>query len=105
MNENLNEDQKIIACCEETNKVPKSKGIYFWFLHPEGYKELSQFIDVKPIEPKISRKINGIEYDLVYLGTAGTGKNGGGNLNERFSWHIVKPHHSEKMYIKGFYLP
>lgn len=69
--------------------VPKKKGIYFWFMHPDGYKALSNFVIINPIEPRVEDKDG---YHLVYLGTAGTGKNGGGNLHQRIEWHITQHH-------------
>jgi len=70
----------------------KSKGIYFWFMRPDGYKQLSKFVEITPIVPVYKRIIDGIEYDLVYLGTAGTGKKGYSNLEKRFDWHINQEH-------------
>jgi hypothetical protein len=69
-----------------------SKGIYFWFMHPDGYKALSNHMNIEPIEPRFSRNIDGVKYDLVYLGTAGIGKNGNSNLADRFNWHINQNH-------------
>lgn len=75
-------------------KIPeiKSKGIYFWFMKPEGYEMLSKYIDIKPIESIYTINCEGVIYDLVYLGTAGTGKDGKSNLFERFKWHIDQKH-------------
>jgi len=78
-----------------------SKGIYFWFMHPDGYKQFSDFVEITPIVPVYKRIIDSIEYDLVYLGTAGTGKNGGSNLQKRFEWHIIKPHHTPSNICHG----
>ena len=52
----------------------KSKGIYFWFMKPDGYEKLSNYVEIKPIDSKYSKEIDGVKHDLVYLGTAGTGK-------------------------------
>lgn len=79
-----------------------SKGIYFWFMHPDGYKSLSKNITIEPIKTKYARDIDGVIFDLVYLGTAGTGKKGDSNLSERFIWHIIKPHHTESNICHGF---
>lgn len=75
-------------------KIPeiKSKGIYFWFMKPEGYKSLSKHISVHPIEQRFIMNCEGVNYDLVYLGTAGTGKKGNSDLFERFKWHIEQKH-------------
>ncbi|MBS4066638.1 MAG: peroxide stress protein YaaA [Chitinophagaceae bacterium] len=69
--------------------VPKKKGIYFWFMNPDGYKALSNFVTINPIEPRVEDKDG---YHLVYLGTAGTVKNGGGHLHQRIEWHITQHH-------------
>jgi hypothetical protein len=69
-------------------------------MHPDGYKALTM-ANIKPIEPKYTRENEGEKYDLVYLGTAGTGKKGNSNLSERFIWHI-KPHHTESNICHGF---
>lgn len=89
--ENLKDDKSIIP---HLNKIPNinSKGIYFWFMKTDGYKELSKFISINPIEPRYTRTIDDVQYDLVYLGTAGTGKKGNSNLAERFEWHINQAH-------------
>jgi hypothetical protein len=79
----------------------KSKGIYFWFMHPDGYKALSNYVTIEPIEPKYTRNIDGVKYDLVYIGTAGTGKKGNSNLADRFEWHIIKPHHTDSNICHG----
>jgi hypothetical protein len=69
-----------------------SKGIYFWFMKPEGYKALIKSDSIKPIEPRYTRNIEGVIYDLVYLGTTGTGKQGKNNLFKRLDWHINQVH-------------
>jgi hypothetical protein len=88
LNEYLNDKKSIKACCQEVHKVPETKGIYFWFIHPDGYNALS----IKPIEPKYTKVINGVKYDLVYIGTAGVRNNSSGinngNLKERLKWHL-----------------
>lgn len=92
LNENLEDKKSIKGCCQEVKKVPKTKGIYFWFMKSDGYKVLSKYITINPIEPRYTKKIDGVQYDLVYLGTAGTGKKGNSNLAERFEWHINQAH-------------
>lgn len=74
------------------NSVPYRKGIYFWFMHPDGYQDLSRYISIVPIEYGFKKEINEIMYDLVYLGTSGTGKQGGSNLRKRLLWHIQDKH-------------
>jgi hypothetical protein len=88
LDENLDDKKRIKACCQEVNKVSETKGIYFWFIHPDGYNALS----IKPIESKYTKVINGVKYDLVYIGTAGVRNNSSGinngNLKERLKWHL-----------------
>jgi hypothetical protein len=72
--------------------IINSKGTYFWFMRQDGYKALSIYVNIEPINPKYTIYIDGEKYDLVYLGTAGTGKNGNSNLTERFKWHINQNH-------------
>lgn len=78
----------------------KSKGIYFWFMKQDGYKQLSKYVVIKPIDPCYTKEIDGGKYDLVYLGTAGTGKKGKSNLHDRFKWHILQ-NHSESNICHG----
>ena len=91
LKENLNCKECFVP---HLDKIPAitSKGIYFWFMKPGGYKQLSKYISIKPIEPKYTINCDGLIYDLVYLGTAGTGKEGNSNLFERFKWHIDQKH-------------
>ena len=99
LNENLLITNSFVPHIDEIPNV-KSKGIYFWFMHPNGYKTLSNYVTINPINPKYTKDIDGIKYDLVYLGTAGTGKKGNSNLNERFEWH-VNQNHSESNICHG----
>jgi hypothetical protein len=89
---NLDDLKRISADRSLTRSVPKTKGIYFWFMKEEGYKALSQFLNISPLPNIHSRQINNETYDLVYLGTAGTGKEGNSNLQERLQWHIEQKH-------------
>jgi hypothetical protein len=100
LNENLLPPNSFVPHLDSIPNV-KSKGIYFWFMHPDGYKALSNYVTIEPIEPKYTRNINGVKYDLVYIGTAGTGKKGNSNLSERFIWHIIEPHHTESNICHG----
>lgn len=72
----------------------KSKGIYFWFMKQEGYNQLSKYVAIKPIELCYTKEIDGVKYDLVYLGTAGVRNNSSGinngHLVERLMWHLTK---------------
>lgn len=94
---NLDVNKSIIPCKEELinlklKDVSKSKGIYFWFMLPEGYLALSSFIPIQTIESKFSKIIDNLMYDLVYLGTTGTGKQGKNNFYGRLEWHINQIH-------------
>lgn len=46
------------------------RGVIFWFMRSDGYKELSKIIEIKPNEQKYQMKINGENYDLVYFNSA-----------------------------------
>ena len=61
----------------------------------DGYKELSKFITINSIEPRYSKTIDGVQYDLVYLGTSGTGKQGKSTIYHRLKWHIEQKHHEK----------
>ncbi len=76
----------------EVNTMPIKKGIYFWFMTRDGYNELSNYVKMSPINSQYSKEINGVKYDLVYLGTSGTGKQGKSNLQKRLFWHINDKH-------------
>jgi hypothetical protein len=90
--ENLNDFNQVDAICIEINKVPLYKGIYFWFMHPDAYRELSLFVQLNHIIPNIQRNFNGVVYHLVYIGTAGARDNQNGenraNLRSRLKWHL-----------------
>ena len=91
LNQNLTENNSIIPHINTIPRIP-SKGIYFWFMHPDGYKALSKFEVIEPITTRYTKEIGGVKYDLVYLGTTGTGKQGNSNLFERLNWHINQKH-------------
>ena len=92
LNDNLIANNSIIPQKKDLIKVPKNKGIYFWFMHLDGYKILSKFIKLSAIEKRYTKKFNDVEYHLVYLGTAGTRNNesgiNNGHLRGRLNWHI-----------------
>ncbi len=92
LHDNLKVKNRIKACSDNLDKVPKTKGIYFWFMKKDGYQALSSFINFSPMANTYSIQINKETYDLVYLGTAGTGKKGESNLRERLQWHIEQQH-------------
>lgn len=91
LNQNLAEENSITPHSDSIPRI-SSKGIYFWFMHPDGYKALSNFVAIEPITPRYTKEINGVKYDLVYLGTSGTGKEGNSNLTKRLDWHINQQH-------------
>ena len=98
LNQNLNSEHRIKACCNEIGNVPYDKGIYFWFMHPSGYDILNKYIpNFSSLSDKYVKSINGVDYDLVYLGTAGTGKKGNSNLFERLKWHLCEKHDDNKI--------
>lgn len=91
---NLNDVNQVDAICTEVNKVPLYKGIYFWFMHPDAYRELSLFVQLNQIIPNIQRNFNGVACHLVYIGTAGARDNQNGenraNLLSRLKWHLCE---------------
>lgn len=91
LNENLIISNSFVPHLDPIPNV-NSKGIYFWFMRPDGYNALSNYVRILPIELKYTKDIDGINYDLVYLGTAGTGKKGNSNITERFEWHVNQNH-------------
>ncbi len=71
---------------------PSSRGIYFWYMQPEGYEILSQHI-VFPA-PFGGQTTDEHGNHLVYLGTAGTRPtaNNQAGLQDRFVWHVSNHH-------------
>jgi hypothetical protein len=92
LNNNLNLINTIIPSSNQLFNVPKVKGIYFWMIRKEGYIKLSNFIQLNRLVNVYDIEFKGIKYDLVYLGTSGTGKKGQSNLQERLEWHISQIH-------------
>lgn len=91
LEENLSNDNSFTPHVDLIPQI-EEKGIYFWFMKPSGYLALSAFVDIKAIEPRYSKMINGELFDLVYLGTTGTGKQGKSNLTKRLDWHLNQKH-------------
>ena len=93
---NILDNQLINSFKPHVEEIPniQSKGIYFWFMKQSAYDLLSQFVPISPIETRYTKIIDNEHYDLVYLGTAGTGKKGKSNLKDRFEWHINQKHTS-----------
>ena len=100
LNQNLSE-QFVNATCENTSKIPNSKGIYFWYLDKAGYSALSRYLTIGPVGNIHTIIEEQIEYHLVYLGTSGTGKKGYYDLNQRLKWHICEKH-KEGSICSGF---
>lgn len=92
LNENILNNKSIEACCHLTEKVPKSKGLYFWFMKQNGYHLLGKKVQIERQANSFQLEINAEKYDLVYIGSAGTGKQGNSNLRERLHWHICQKH-------------
>ena len=97
LNINLTIPNSITPVPSQILNVPTKKGIYFWFMINDTYKELNQLVDIQPLELKYTKEIEHKNYDLVYIGTAGTGKKGNSNLKERLDWHISQPHSSSNI--------
>jgi hypothetical protein len=98
LDENLIDANKIQACCESIIHVPQVKGIYFWFIKASSYPLISKYVHIENTPPSFTKNINGEEYDLIYIGTAGTGKKGNSNLQERLSWHLCQSHTNTNVY-------
>lgn len=101
LQQELNDDLSIIP---HINLIPdnlhKVKGIYFWFMKSTGYSALSSYVLITPTNNVYKRIINGEEFHLVYLGTAGMGKKGGNDLFGRLKWHIEN-RHTESSVLNG----
>ena len=70
-----------------------SRGIYFWFMKPEGYQRLSALgLNITAINPTYTKDINGEPYDLVYIGTAGANRRESNTLFKRLNWHLSDKH-------------
>ena len=87
--ENVN-NPLITLTDNNVNHVPQRKGIYFWFMLPDGYQVLSKNLpnNLQPVQPLIELD----NYHLIYIGTAGTGKDGNGHLRQRLECHIAQKH-------------
>jgi len=100
LDENL--DNPFPANVQHLPPNDNSRGIYFWFMKADGYKRLSNLgLNITAITPTYKKDINGEQYDLVYLGTAGTGKKEKSNIINRLNWHL-KNTHDEKHICSGF---
>ncbi|MGL2999402.1 GIY-YIG nuclease family protein [Flavobacterium sp. RSSB_23] len=97
LDDNLEEEKSFVPHATPIPNI-KSKGIYFWFMQSDRYKVLSGFVTIHPIEPHYTKYIDGVKYDLVYLGTSGTGKQGNSNIYKRLLWHIEQNHKDGEVY-------
>jgi hypothetical protein len=68
------------------------KGIYFWFIKVSALPQISKFVEILTLKPSVYKEIEGVKYVLIYLGTAGTGREGNSNLAKRLEWHINQKH-------------
>jgi len=103
LNENVTvEDIKILldvnlnhSITPHVGELPhiNSKGIYFWFMKSNiGYESLSRYVSISPIQGCYFKTINGVKYDLIYIGTAGTKGQGLSTISDRLDWHIYQHH-------------
>ena len=92
LNEKLLNSKRIQPFCHFTEKVSREKGLYFWFMKQTGYPLLRKKVPIERIEDTFVLDINAEKYDLVYIGSAGNGKKGYSNLQERLKWHICQKH-------------
>lgn len=92
LEENFENRNQIEAAVEHLKDVSEERGIYFWFMEQEAYESLSEFINVDALPGTYSRHMSGVQYDLVYIGTAGSRPNSSGwnkgNLRQRLKWHL-----------------
>jgi hypothetical protein len=91
-----------VGLVPHADSIPEGlgKGIYFWFIKVSDLPLISKFVEILNFEPSVYKEIEGEKYVLVYIGTAGTGKSGGGNLTQRLNWHIGQ-NHSESNICHG----
>jgi hypothetical protein len=84
-------DEVVLAKFQNVPKDLKSKGIYFWFADQKSIDTL-----LEPLACKLFDKHyvihDGKKLFLIYIGTAGTGKQKLSNLNDRFKWHLTQKH-------------
>lgn len=80
---------------------PLTKGIYFWYMRPEGYQVLSQHIAFPQLFT--GQTVDQHSNHLVYLGTAGVGRGAanGAGIHARLVWHISQ-HHTVGNIRNGF---
>ena len=53
----LNQENKIQACCSNADLVPESRGMYFWFMKSTAYELLSQFVPIEALPNVFQREI------------------------------------------------
>lgn len=103
LDKNISDENSLIPKNQSVPELLK-KGIYFWFLKKEGLEKINASLDsikLNEIYQKTFKEDHYLEYDLVYLGTAGTGRNEKSNLKERLKWHI-EGSHNENSICSGF---
>lgn len=75
-----------------------SRGIYFWFMKPEGYQRLSVLgLNITAVDPTYNMKINEKTHDLVYVGTAGVNRNESSTIIKRLNWHLSNTHNKNNI--------
>ena len=84
----------ISAVCSEVRRVPENKGLYFFFLREDCNINHSEIFNLGQIEHAYTRNVNGEDYHLVYIGSAGTGKSKGASLRSRLKWHLCQHHNN-----------
>lgn len=99
LNQNLS-TPGITPISSQLINIPRVPGLYFWFLKAKGYSVLSN--EISGIE-RVSKSIiySNKDQDLVYVGSAGTGKNKGGHLRQRLQWHISQKHSTNAICSKA----
>ena len=103
LDKNINDENSLIPTNQSVPNLLK-KGIYFWFIKKEGREKFNEYlgnIKLNEIYQKFFKEDYYLKYDLVYLGTAGTGRDEKSNLKERLKWHI-EGRHNENNICSGF---
>jgi hypothetical protein len=54
-------------------------------------------VPIEALPNVFQREIEGQNYDLVYLGTAGTARNGNNTLRGRIKWHLCQEHNTSSI--------
>lgn len=96
LNQNLQNPFR--ASIENLPHDDNSRGIYFWFMKPEGYQRLSlPGLNITAVNPTYNMKINEKTHDLVYVGTAGVNRNESSTIIKRLNWHLSNSHNKNNI--------